>query len=510
MLKIAERKRSFPLLVTLGKNKDFDFSVFKVKDENEFEKLSHEPRLAIMFKDEELLKDKKYRDIITDAVMTQNNFESIKLALAHGINIPLEYLESNGYLCRAFGEENEELFNALIEMGIDVTAQVSTGNYKYESSFSIILKSMEYTESTDFWIRALKKILESGIKNYSTPYFPFRLLFSIDDPRVIATVKESLKLTKKIIEDEYLLQLCIDNSNFAYFNWLLSFKPDIFKQVKDLNIPDFALSKKMRYFKKGVFHVTMLLRNEDHLRKFLDLLINEYDFTGKESIVDIYSCLMNANDIELFKKIKEHGLNFNNKHSISCLCNNYAYIDKAIVNFYFENGVSPKDLSREQILKSYVISWNQLHRMNKLYNRNKVEIRRKDIQEIMDYNMKEIRNAKEIINNLLQYGLYKFATILVQCGLKVKLNVNYMCSASPENSIYFTNVALENGCTFTTQDKNTVLFELLKNCRVKSFYILAKNGFRIKKSKYKISECIEYAKKCGIPEDFINSVVTDK
>ena len=513
MLKIARARKGFSLAKFLFKNRLFDFSLFKAKDKNDFIKLASCPSLLFLFRNEELMKDQKYREIIAEEIVNQRDIASIKEAVNRGIPIPVNGLQASGVLSNVFQLGDEVLFNALIDMGVDPMQVYDEGKYFYmggsETEFSRMLEFMMGHEITDFHLRALKKILNTSFDVENDQFCHVALLFKARNPRIVAVVKESLKLTKEIIEKCGLLQICINEANYECFKWLISFKPNVFLRAKRRN-SDHVGPFFCNGFKERVFGAILLTIDKITMPMFLDLLINEYDFTGKESETDIYRCLFVADDIRLFKKIKEHGFRFDTKFAISHLCRNYATINKEIFKFCLDSGVSPNSLSKEEMLESYLTS-----------RRKDVDIRRADIQGILNCNKGKMPNIASIVNNALGSGLYKFATLLVQCGVKVKLDQKYLTFAeklywfykskiNTNFSLYFTNVALENGCSFALTESTNLLMELLEKGKVNLFYILTKHGYRIMRSKARTEFSIELAKNNGIPECYIKSVISDK
>ena len=512
LLKIATEMRDMDLLLFLKENRNFDFTVFNTSEEKIEEFVSKKVPFEILFQKEELLKNQECRDMITRIVIKQNNIGWFEAALMHGIVIPTKNLEEIGILFYAFIKNKEELFNKLMDIGVNVQAGVKdmvygSGGYR-DDCISLIIGEFRIMTPTQFQLNAFKRIIMSCTNMFAGINSPFSNILTVDNPDVVNIVKENVKLTQKIVENNILLQKCISSNSVEYFEWILSFKPDIFGKngCGRYRSSPFTIDPDEDFFgiSRNPFKVIRCCYDIEKKRFFMEKLIEAYDYSEKNVPIDLYIALFQFNDIKILEKARDHGVSFNSKYAIDVLGYNYGTVDKKIIDFYYENGVSKKDLNKRSALISYEFKKN---------------VKRQDIQEVMMLNDQEITEADEIIESSIVHGNYVYATYLVQCGVKTRLFGHYLSddvdqtflfyySARHIYCLYFVNVALENGCTFVNATRNSLVYKLLKLGRKNLFYIFTKHGYKIKEGKSNISckKCIELGQKCGIPEDYIRSV----
>ena len=490
VLKVASAKHNFDLLQFLYLHRDFDFNVFNVGPKKLKSLIKNRNNYAILFDNEELLKDPICRDLITNAVLDQRNSNCAIEAIKHGLDLPNSFLEMLAVLYHVYILEDEELFNKLLEKGVDLKAKVISLSFlsgESDDCITYILKDLNTTEIRDFHLKTLKTILKSGVDLFADTVRPISILFENKNQSIINIVKENLKLTPKIIENNALVNICIKKGCIEYFDWLLSFKPKIFRNISygvAINDP---------------FRDINQTKDTENKKTFFEKLIVSYDFSKIKPLRCLYECLCEFNDLDLFKMSFDNGVRFNNNFAIDAFSENYADTKKDIINFYLENGIDKDDLNREEIVMSYTY-----HTKTSLA----------DLTEAMNINNKEIQKPSNIINKALDNHNFTFAVNFIKLGFKGLIQSYYRSQYSfnykyePDQSIYFTNFALEHGCTFLSTKQLPLVYSLLQDFKVKSFYIFTKHGHKIKEERKKISKktCITFGKECGIPKEYIISV----
>ena len=503
ILNVVMEMHDYRLLGFLYENRGNDFTIFNVGEEKLNELRKTNDLYSFFFAKEELLKDPKYNKIIADVAMNQNSVKLIKKALNHGIEFPKEFFEKRGILYIAFSNDDEELFNKLMEIGVDPFATMTNPLIDIEElcmmeCFRVILIDLRDDGYTEFQLKAVKKIFESGVDVCKGDGSMIGIIFQIIDPVIIDTIKNSWKLTKQQIEDHFIVQRCIEEDAIDFFDWILSFKPNILTKTKPLTLSDIAEFDVIENPLSSMispFMMILFVCGRQERCDFFTKMIDAYDFTGKGPFTDIYLCLMHFRDIKLFQKAKEHGVTFNNEDSVSVLTSNYAEVNKEIIDFYYENGVSPDDLSKENILFSY--SKTQ-------------KVSRRQIDEVMNINKKEIVDQQGVMTFAVENYCYTLATIIAQLGFKAELLPEYFLDKlfNSEYAIYFVNAALDNNCHFINTARKPIVHMLLKNGMKNLFYILTKHGYKINPGRLRTSlkTCISLGKECGIPEEYIRKV----
>lgn len=512
ILKIAEMKNDYLLVRYLYENKEFDFTIFNARDEEELNSLKKSDSYAILFKDNDLLKDPKCFDIVYNAVLMHNSIDSIRGAIDHGIKLPNDFLEAHGALYAAYRKEDEDLFFKLMKLGLNIRAGINDPLNEIYSvpktdSLTNILNNMNGLATfKDFHLNVLAKILTSKVDLYSGAEPPISLIFTIKSPDVINVVKSNLKISKKIIEKNFIMQRCILANAYDYFDWLLSFRPNVFTD-SDFD-PGCGLLTAVVFVgndavpKGNPFALILFSNNFIEKRVFLEKLLDTYDLTGRENLCEIYNCLDIFNDIKLFQKARDHGLRFDNKNAAYFLSQHYASLDKQIIKFYFDNGVDRNELSKGTIFISYAMHPEVCDKIS-----------RKKVQEILSLNDNDIFDVDSIIETALGNNVYALPTALIQCGFRTRLfnglvngNLISVCDQNLDECIYFINVALENGCMIPDASVNHILHYLLVSKYPKAFYVITKHGYKMREKKFSMDECISLGKKCGIPEDYIKGV----
>ena len=277
------------------------------------------------------------------------DIDMIRYGIEHGVHFTKELVEKYGLLIDAILYQQETLFNTLLELNPDLNKPT----YRENSNKAFIVKKdqkfVQYPLSTclrsllnfytfedgappicsdphemEFLLSCLKKLLEHGALFISNDFDNIKYVIGCQSDEIYDLVQRYTHLTKELIDKYSLLSLSITKKSKRYFDWFISFHPNLYSNSKSKpNIHSYSaliMSLTYSHYPSSQNNVFSLIDNrlpKDFATYVMEKIIYSSDTLEKDRF--LYRALFYINDINILDEAYNRGITYDSNDDNSMI-----------------------------------------------------------------------------------------------------------------------------------------------------------------------------------------------
>ena len=469
ILELARALKSLRLTSFLLENTDIDFTVLKTNDEiMQRAKLCTDNVKAnniiidFLCVNGKESTDENINRIINSFFSDNLEYSEVATALKGGIKLSIEIQQSIYFLMQSIINFDKEMFDNLIETGVDV-------NYCSSGSKHLItvcirelseLIAYKYTKAPILFYM-LNILLERGAK-IAIDECPLKYIIDCKSYPVFDCIRKNTELTKEYIEKHELLHAAIKAKSIYYFDWFMSYYEvpyacNLYEYIDDIyyNSDDFG-----NHLFKTIINSSIVLKETQNL----------------------YSLLFRSQDIELFKQYTSKGAKLNTPMFYEALASNISSLTCKFFDGLLECGMMINHEIMQEMYKNTSIIKTAPRRSLLSYLIKKYDI---DL------------TSNDILSGAIMSDKYAAALVLIQCGHKMNQHTfdRIFLNGDGSKTLYLFSKLLEYNyrCSDTFNNQSIPLFMIKSDSRA-GFYLFTRYGYKIEAKLQPFADSFENAK----------------
>lgn len=438
--------------------------------------------------------------------LRMNDLKMVGISIERGAAINPQNLMYSFIISKSITDHQEILLDKFLSFGVDLNKLYPDENETEESEkvqklklkttkmgllpLTVCLRSLinhyphdngTAAKSNDdaekeFLLKTLKKLLEHGAKLWTSEYNHFGIVIGVNSPEIFELVQQYSDITKECIEQNDLLSKCIANFSPRYFDFFLSFHPNL------------ATVEKGKWgHSTSVFNAFKDQMPQDLAVYFLSRLLDEVD--SLETRNDVISAILTVGSVELAQVAHNKGVQFNTDETLDCFSDVISTIKPDMLRFLISKGFDP---SRKIIRNKLETNILQLICQ-------KCEYPSREVFNIL------IESGVSIEKNTLKTAIESkniiMACFLVDAGAKIQPDISDIFYERPD-TLYLYHKLVQNGYPLKEVYLEKSIF---KKNKVFVQYLFDQ-GLRLSNSSKQLINLIPYLKSMGFDSNFIDEI----